>query len=95
MADLRAHINKNLANKEGFYEFLLRKRLYLPDTKCSIITVKFLDLVYRSEIYLPKVTEVRPIRIADPPIQINLPNEEVVQSTHTHVTWTWMEYQVM
>ena len=54
MVDLRAHINKHLYNKEGFYDFLIRKKFYLPDEKCNIITVKFLDRVYRDEIYIPK-----------------------------------------
>ena len=67
MSDLRAHINKHLSNKEGFYDFLTRKQFYLPDVKCNIITVKFMDRVYREEIYLPKVDQVRPARIADPP----------------------------
>ena len=67
MSDLRAHINKHLSNKEGFYEFLIRKGFFLPDFKYNIITVKLLDRIYREEIYLPKFTEVRPVRIATPP----------------------------
>ena len=72
---LRDEINAFIPGKDNFYDFLIRKRFYLPLQKCNIITVKFLDLVYRELIYIPKFEEVRPIRIASAPSRKELQNE--------------------
>ena len=65
--ELREQINLYLPDKEAFYDHLTRERFFLPNEKCNIITVSFMDRVYRGEIYLPKIDLVRPIRVSRPP----------------------------
>ena len=42
-----------LGNKRALYDFLLRKKFFMPEFKSSAVTVEFMDEVWRSEVYLP------------------------------------------
>ena len=76
--DLKELINHHLPDKEAFYDLLIREKFFVPEFNCNIITIKFMDKVYRGEIYLPKMTEVHPIRISKPPSK-KLLQAELVQ----------------
>ena len=73
--DIKELINQYIPDREAFYDYLVRERYFLPLEKCNIITVSFLDRVYREEIYLPKITDVRPIKVSKPPNKKLMQNE--------------------
>lgn len=73
--DLRDLINEYLPDREAFYDHLTRERYFLPSEKSSILTVRFMDSVYRGETYLPTIDDVRPIRVSKPPNKRLLQNE--------------------
>ena len=57
----------------------------MPAENCSIISVKFMDAICRGEVYMPKMTEVRAIRIAKPPHKKHL-KEELLKAMAAQVT---------
>ena len=64
---IKSQIDTYLPTIEKFYEWLLRQKYVLPSIKSNIITVKFLDRVARQEIFMPKIDNCRPAKIAKPP----------------------------
>lgn len=56
-----------IPNKLGFYQFLLRKKYFLPDFKSNAITVDMMDKVFRKIMYMPKQTDVHPVILPSPP----------------------------
>ena len=66
-AALQKQIDTYLPDKHEFYKFCIRKKLYLPDETASIVTIEFLDLAFRGICGIPKMNQVHPISIADPP----------------------------
>ena len=67
MKELKDKINEYIPNKDKFYEWLLRQKFFLPNPKCNIMTVRFMDMIARHIVYMPKVNECRPVKIARPP----------------------------
>ena len=65
--DIREAIDTYLPDKAAFYAYLLRQRYHLPTESSNIINVKFLDGVLKQDIYMPKMTQVHPIRLASSP----------------------------
>lgn len=70
-------MNAYLPDKEAFYELLVRRRYYLPHIKSSIVTIKFMDGVFRKTIFCAMFDQVHPIRLASPPPRKELQNELV------------------
>ena len=60
-------VNAYLPDKRAFYKLLLREQYFLPAENAPIMSVKFMHAVLRKEIYLPLMTEVRPIRLGEQP----------------------------
>ena len=60
-------VNAYLPDKRAFYKLLLREQYFLPAENSPIMSVKFMHAVLRKEIYLPLMTEVRPIRLGEQP----------------------------
>ena len=68
-------INAYLPDKHALYKFLLREQYFLPAENSPIMSVKFMHAVWRKEIYLPLMTEVRPIRVSDMPPKAEIKQE--------------------
>ena len=64
---LKDQIDTYLPDIERFYEWMIRQKYVLPSVKSNIITVKFLDKVARNLIFMPKIDNCRPVKIAKPP----------------------------
>ena len=75
LASLRDQINTYMPDRETMYEQLIRHQFFMPAESCSICSVKFMDLVIRQEVYMPRFTEVHPVRIAKPPPKKQLKEE--------------------
>ena len=41
-----------LGNKRAFYDFLLRKKYFMPDFKSSAVTVELMDEVFREVCFM-------------------------------------------
>ena len=67
MEDPQEVFNTFIPDKQAFYEFLIRKRFYMPLFRCNINSIEFMDGVFRQDIPIPRMTHVHPITIADPP----------------------------
>ena len=65
-------MDQYLPNKDAMYGFLLRKGYFLPSRKTDIVTIAFLDKVFRGEIYCPMQTEVPQVQLASTPTKPEL-----------------------
>ena len=57
----KEQVDYYLGNKKAFYHFMLRKKFFMPDLKCSAVTVAWMDEVWRGEVWCPKQFSVHPI----------------------------------
>ena len=71
-------LNTYLPDKKAFYKFLLREQYFLPAENAPIMSVKFMHAVLRKEIYLPLMTEVRPIRLGEQPPKAQIKAELIL-----------------
>ena len=47
--------NTFIPDKESFYKFLIRKRFYMPEERCNINSIEFMDAVFRQEVPIPRM----------------------------------------
>ena len=66
-ASRKQEVDTYITNKTTFYEFMLRKGFFMPEAKCSAVTVDFMDKVFRHQVWCPKQTDVHPVQLARPP----------------------------
>ena len=68
-ASIKEAIDFYLGNKSAFYGFMLRKGFALPEESTTAVTIRFLDLGFRRQIWIPKQTELSYIQLETPPSQ--------------------------
>ena len=56
----------------------------MPAESCSICSVKFMDAIIRGNVYMPRFTEIHPVRIAKPPPK-KLLKEELLKAMEVQV----------
>ena len=50
----RDQLESYLPGKEYQYDFMLRKGFFLPDIKSNLVTIDWMDLVFRGIVWCPK-----------------------------------------
>ena len=67
MSEARQLLDKYAPNKRAFYDLLIRKRKYLPDYECNIITIEFCHGVWNEDLPIPSQDEISCISLVTPP----------------------------
>ena len=67
MKSTKDAVDQFLLDKHYFHSFLLRRGYFVPHKKGSAVTIPFMDAVFTGQCFLPKQTEVHPVRLASMP----------------------------